>query len=337
MSNTLETICMMYRWQTEEKHQGLDCDTPSLLPFTSQKIQQHCQGLAAQNKTIKHLSSAATFSFILQYRGQVGHLLYNPEHLSSWVTGAHWGDFLTRSRCTPQQEAKSGSASCSSSGSWSWGRRWSPPGQTPGCKNVCYDKAFPISHVHLWVLQIIFVSMPTLLYLSHVMFLMHKEEKLNKEEEILRNTQSERSDVDVLLKKIEMRKFKYGLKDHRKIKMRGEIFYTYTVSIVLRSIFEIGFLLIQWYLYGFKLLALYDCERIPCTHKVKCYLSRPTEKTVFMICMLVVSLVSLALNIFEYIYVIFKRMKDRHTQRFPHSEKVALGKDLVLLKELEEQ
>uniref|UniRef100_A0A8C2I1W4 Connexin 40.8 n=1 Tax=Cyprinus carpio TaxID=7962 RepID=A0A8C2I1W4_CYPCA len=70
--------------------------------------------------------------------------------------------------------------------------------QTPGCKNVCYDKAFPISHVHLWVLQIIFVSMPTLLYLSHVMFLMHKEEKLNKEEEILRNTQSERGDVDVL-------------------------------------------------------------------------------------------------------------------------------------------
>uniref|UniRef100_A0A673FLQ1 Connexin 40.8 n=1 Tax=Sinocyclocheilus rhinocerous TaxID=307959 RepID=A0A673FLQ1_9TELE len=60
----------------------------------------------------------------------------------------------------------------------------------PGCENVCYDKSFPISHVRFWVLQIIFVSMPTLLYLSHVVFLMHKEEKLNKKEEKLREIQT---------------------------------------------------------------------------------------------------------------------------------------------------
>uniref|UniRef100_A0A8C1VZY5 Connexin 43 n=1 Tax=Cyprinus carpio TaxID=7962 RepID=A0A8C1VZY5_CYPCA len=51
--------------------------------------------------------------------------------------------------------------------------------QQPGCENVCYDKSFPISHVRLWVLQIIFVSTPTLLYLAHIFYLMRKEEKLN--------------------------------------------------------------------------------------------------------------------------------------------------------------
>ncbi len=109
----------------------------------------------------------------------------------------------------------------------------------PGCENVCYDKSFPISHVRFWVLQIIFVSMPTLLYLSHVMFLMNKEEKFNKKEEILRDIQSKGGDVDVFLRKIAMKKFKYGLEDHGKVKMRGGIFYTYIVSIVLKSIFEI--------------------------------------------------------------------------------------------------
>ncbi|XP_052001382.1 gap junction alpha-1 protein-like [Xyrauchen texanus] len=283
----------------------------------------------------------------------------------------------------------------------------------PGCKNVCYDKSFPISHVRLWVLQIIFVSIPTLLYLSHVVFLMHKEEKLNKKEEKFKDIQSKGGDVDVLLRKIETKKFKYGLEDHGKIKMRGGIFYTYIVSIVLKSVFEVGFLLIQWHLYGFKLSAIYTCQKFPCPHKVDCFLSRPTEKTVFIIFMLVVSLVSLALNVFEFFYVILKRMKDKiketeknfgsacnvkpfprnlysygyytdssapvpnlrynldtggksnssdnydkqangqnwtnfsteqnqlgqrdycHTQRFPCPEKVTLGKELLLLKELE--
>ncbi len=199
-----------------------------------------------------------------------------------------------------------------------------------GCENVCYDKSFPISHVCFWVLQIIFVSMPTLLYLSHIVFLVHKEEKLNKQEELLRDIQSKGGDVDVLLKKIETKKFKYGLEDHGKIKMRGGIFYT---CIVLKSVFEIAFLLIQWHLYGFKLSPVYECQGSPCQHTVNCYLSRPTEKTVFIIFMLVMSLVSLALNVFELFYVILKRVKDRHTQR--SSEEVSLGKDLLQLKELE--
>ncbi|KAG8582582.1 hypothetical protein GDO81_008123 [Engystomops pustulosus] len=182
--------------------------------------------------------------------------------------------------------------------------------QQPGCENVCYDKSFPISHIRFWVLQIIFVSTPTLLYLAHVFYLMRKEEKLNRKEEELKIVQNDGANVDMYLKQIEIKKFKYGLEEHGKVKMRGGLLRTYVISILFKSFFEVGFIVIQWYLYGFSLEAIYTCQRDPCPHKVDCFLSRPTEKTIFIWFMLVVSLVSLGLNIIELFYVIFKHVKD---------------------------
>ncbi|XP_028653620.1 gap junction alpha-1 protein [Erpetoichthys calabaricus] len=198
--------------------------------------------------------------------------------------------------------------------------------QQPGCENVCYDKSFPISHVRFWVLQIIFVSTPTLLYLAHVFYLMRKEEKLNKKEEELKIVQNDGGDVDLPLKQIEIKKFKYGLEEHGKVKMKGALMRTYIVSILFKSVFEVGFLLIQWYIYGFKLEAIYRCERDPCPHKVDCFLSRPTEKTIFIIFMLVVSLVSLLLNVIELFYVLFKGIKDRvKGKRDPYTNNMVMS------------
>ncbi|KAK5880630.1 hypothetical protein CesoFtcFv8_023635 [Champsocephalus esox] len=189
--------------------------------------------------------------------------------------------------------------------------------QQPGCENVCYDKSFPISHVRFWVLQIIFVSTPTLLYLAHVFYLNRKEQKFARKEEILKAVQNDGGDVDIPLKKIELKKLKYGIEEHGKVKMKGALLRTYIVSILFKSMFEVGFLVIQWYIYGFSLNAVYTCERDPCPHRVDCFLSRPTEKTVFIIFMLVVSMVSLMLNVIELFYVFFKRIKDRVKGRQP--------------------
>lgn len=189
--------------------------------------------------------------------------------------------------------------------------------QQPGCENVCYDKSFPISHVRFWVLQIIFVSTPTLLYLAHVFYLMRIEQKLIRKEEILKVVQNDGGDVDIPLKKIELKKLKHGLEEHGKVKMKGALLRTYIVSILFKSLFEVGFLVIQWYIYGFSLAAVYTCERSPCPHRVDCFLSRPTEKTVFIIFMLVVSLVSLLLNVIELFYVFYKRIKDRVKGKAP--------------------
>ncbi|TNM85066.1 hypothetical protein fugu_009244 [Takifugu bimaculatus] len=55
----------------------------------------------------------------------------------------------------------------------------------PGCQNVCYDKTFPISHIRFWVMQIIFVSTPTLIYLGHILHLVRMEEKEKQKEKDL--------------------------------------------------------------------------------------------------------------------------------------------------------
>ncbi|KAF0887371.1 CXA1 protein, partial [Crocuta crocuta] len=179
----------------------------------------------------------------------------------------------------------------------------------PGCENVCYDKSFPISHVRFWVLQIIFVSVPSLLYLVHVFYMLRKEHNLRKQGEELTVVQT--NDVSVEEIGTEIRKFKLGTEEPYKVKMRRSLLRIYTISIFFKSLFEMAFLLIQWYIYGFSLNAVYTCKRDPCPHQVDCFLSRPTEKSIFILFMLVVSLVSLALNIVELFCVFIKSIKGR--------------------------
>ncbi|XP_067840758.1 gap junction alpha-1 protein [Heptranchias perlo] len=200
----------------------------------------------------------------------------------------------------------------------------------PGCDNVCYDKSFPISHIRLWVLQIIFVSTPTLIYLAHVFLISHKEKRISKKEKHLKMLQEEGEDVGLPLKQLELKKIKYGLEEQGRIKIKGSLLHTYAVSIIFKIIFEVTFMLIQWSIYGFKFMldAIYTCERYPCPHKVDCFLSRPTEKTVFIIFMLVVSVASAMLNLTELFYIIFKNLADRVKQNshlFHGSQKINLN------------
>ncbi|XP_068125043.1 gap junction alpha-4 protein-like [Hyperolius riggenbachi] len=180
--------------------------------------------------------------------------------------------------------------------------------EQPGCPNVCYDKAFPISHVRFWVLQFLFVSTPTLFYLAHVIYLSRKEEKLKQKEDELRAVNDKDQQVDNAIAIIEKKRLKICIQEDGKVKIRGALMYTYTISVIFKSIFEAGFLLGQWYLYGFVMPARYVCERVPCPHKVDCFVSRPMEKTIFILFMLVVSLISLLLNLLELIHLVCKSM-----------------------------
>ncbi|XP_053563175.1 gap junction alpha-4 protein-like [Bombina bombina] len=167
----------------------------------------------------------------------------------------------------------------------------------PGCTNICYDKAFPISHIRYWVLQFIFVSTPTLLYLGHVLYLSRREEKLKQNE--LARLEHKEQEVDHVNEVIRKKRIKFYIQEDGRVKIRGALVFTYSASIIVKIIFEVGFLVGQWFLYGFVMHPLIVCEGDPCPHKVNCYVSRPTEKTIFIIFVLVVSLISLALNLLE--------------------------------------
>ncbi|CAJ1077985.1 gap junction Cx32.2 protein-like [Xyrichtys novacula] len=174
----------------------------------------------------------------------------------------------------------------------------------PGCKNVCYDHAFPISHIRFWVLQIIFVSTPTLIYLGHVLHVIHKENKLR---EHMKNNCGE------------MIKHPKYSDEKGHVQIKGNLLGNYMTSIFFRIILEIAFIVGQYYLYGFVMNPQIVCARAPCPFTVECYMSRPTEKTIFIIFMLVVSCVSLLLNLAEIFYLACSRSARRRARLVPAS------------------
>ncbi|KAM7375357.1 hypothetical protein PAMA_014451 [Pampus argenteus] len=202
--------------------------------------------------------------------------------------------------------------------------------QQPGCENVCYDEAFPISHIRFWVLQIIFVSTPTLIYLGHVLHIVRMEEKRREREEELRKAVRHQEDHDPLYNNGGGgKKEKPPIRDeHGKIRIRGALLRTYIFNIIFKTLFEVGFILGQYFLYGFHLRPLYKCGRWPCPNTVDCFISRPTEKTIFIIFMLVVACVSLLLNLLEIYHLGWKKVKRGVTNAFaPDTDSLMMGAD----------
>ncbi|KAJ8396243.1 hypothetical protein AAFF_G00021100 [Aldrovandia affinis] len=180
--------------------------------------------------------------------------------------------------------------------------------EQPGCENVCYDHAFPISHVRFWVLQIVSVSTPTLVYLGHVLHVVHME---NKAREIMHRQAEEELSAVMLRNGYKVPKYS----DSRgKVNLHGRLLHSYLVNLLFKVLLEVGFILGQYYLYGFTLHARYVCSRFPCPHRVDCFLSRPTEKTVFIWFMLAVACVSLFLNLVEVLYLCIRAV-NKHLDR----------------------
>uniref|UniRef100_A0A8C3NW83 Gap junction protein n=1 Tax=Cyanoderma ruficeps TaxID=181631 RepID=A0A8C3NW83_9PASS len=180
------------------------------------------------------------------------------------------------------------------------------------------ELAFPISHIRLWVLQIIFVSTPSLMYFGHAVHHVRMEEKRKEREEAERRQQAE---VDEEKLPLAPNQNKANNPDGtKKFRLEGTLLRTYIFHIIFKTLFEVGFIVGQYFLYGFRILPLYRCGRWPCPNLVDCFVSRPTEKTIFIMFMLVVASVSLFLNLVEISHLILKRI--RRALRTPAEEQL---------------
>ncbi|XP_072314513.1 gap junction protein alpha 10 a [Eucyclogobius newberryi] len=180
----------------------------------------------------------------------------------------------------------------------------------PGCKAVCYDCAFPISLIRFWVLQVIFVSAPSLVYMGHALYCIRALEKERHRRRIQLKEEMDEAELLEEQKRIE-RELK-RLEEQKRVKkvpLRGSLLRTYVIHILTRSVLEVCFILGQCILYGVHLDPLYKCERLPCPNSVDCYISRPTEKTIFMVFMIVIAGVSLFLNIMEISHLGIRKIK----------------------------
>uniref|UniRef100_A0A3B4TKJ7 Gap junction protein n=1 Tax=Seriola dumerili TaxID=41447 RepID=A0A3B4TKJ7_SERDU len=180
----------------------------------------------------------------------------------------------------------------------------------PGCENVCYDLVFPISHVRFWILQIIAVTTPKLLYLGHVLHVIHIEKKVKER----MRKQAELEDHTSLFLSKAFKVPKYT-KSSGKISIRGRLLRSYILHLVAKIVLEVLFIVGQYLLYGFTLQTRYVCVHFPCPHQVDCYISRPTEKSVIIWFMLVSAIVSLVLSVVELFYLCVKALKECMVRR----------------------
>uniref|UniRef100_A0A3Q3C6Y2 Gap junction protein n=1 Tax=Haplochromis burtoni TaxID=8153 RepID=A0A3Q3C6Y2_HAPBU len=192
--------------------------------------------------------------------------------------------------------------------------------EQPGCRNVCYDQAFPISLIRYWVLQVIFVSSPSLVYMGHAIYQLRALEKERHCKKVALRRELEAVDAELteVKKRIEkeMRQLEQGKLN--KAPLRGSLLCTYVAHIVTRSVVEVSFMTVQYILYGNRLSTIYKCEREPCPNVVDCFVSRPTEKTVFMMFMQAIACISLFLSLLEIMHLGFKRIKKGILDYYPH-------------------
>ncbi|XP_062293324.1 gap junction Cx32.2 protein-like [Scomber scombrus] len=188
---------------------------------------------------------------------------------------------------------------------------------SPGCRNACYDRSFPMSHTRFWVLQILIVSTPTLIYLGHVLLVIRRENKL-------RRRQEQKLDKNGMIKAP-----KYS-NECGKVQLKGVLLCSYMMQLVFKIMLEVAFIVGQYYLYGFIFMPMkITYSEYPCPTPVDCFISRPTEKNIFIIFMLVVAVLSVLLNIVEMFHLMISKIQERkrrNSDPFPLREMHSLKK-----------
>ncbi|NXF65305.1 gap junction gamma-1 protein [Strix aluco] len=206
--------------------------------------------------------------------------------------------------------------------------------EQPGCENVCYDAFAPLSHVRFWVFQIILVATPSVMYLGYAI---HKIARMVEHGEAdrrirsksfsmrwkqhrgLEETEEDHEEDPMMYPEIELESERENKEQQAPAKAKHDgrrriredgLMKIYVLQLLARTTFEIGFLVGQYFLYGFAVSPIFVCSRKPCPHKIDCFISRPTEKTIFLLIMYGVSCMCLLLNVWEMLHLGFGTIRD---------------------------
>uniref|UniRef100_A0A8C4Q8P4 Gap junction protein delta 3 n=1 Tax=Eptatretus burgeri TaxID=7764 RepID=A0A8C4Q8P4_EPTBU len=142
----------------------------------------------------------------------------------------------------------------------------------PGCNQVCYNAAFPISHFRFWVFQLVVLSAPPLVFVAYTIHQSSKPAESRRPENAART----------------------------------RVFYT--LQVLMRFLLEVVSLTVQYLVYGFTINDHVTCTRWPCPHRVDCFVSRATEKTVFLLYYFSANVLSVLLCFLELLMIICKTL-----------------------------
>lgn len=89
----------------------------------------------------------------------------------------------------------------------------------------------------------------------------------------------------------------------------GVLSKCYVFHVCSRAVLEVGFVLAQWKLFGFQVSTHFLCSSPPCGQLVDCYVSRPTQKTIFLLFMFCMGVLCILLNVLELNHVGWKKVR----------------------------
>ncbi|KAG7216707.1 hypothetical protein INR49_021090, partial [Caranx melampygus] len=181
----------------------------------------------------------------------------------------------------------------------------------PGCANVCYDLFSPISLFRFWLVQLVTLCLP---YILFVIYVVHK---------VSNGLTVDLSSTDHIKA---MQLFKIHQKTLSKTSVNklplvaeqtlARCFTgAYILHLMFRTLLEAGFGAAHYYLFGFYIPRRFLCQHPPCTTQVDCYISRPTEKTVMLNFMLGVAALSLFLNVLDFFCAIKRSVRQKSKRK----------------------
>jgi len=211
----------------------------------------------------------------------------------------------------------------------------------PGCQNVCFNRFSPISHMRFWAFHMMFVVVPSLIFMTYAQFQVGQVDKaeaqMNKLLEHGKEDESvyTSSDYTRLHKKtkklgVEKKKVKQTVtKDGgvEEVVWTPKIRFVYILHLIAKLALECTFFYLSYLLQiqqskrtgiqGFWVPEKYECthgeteENSACSQNplIPCWVSRPWEKTIFMLYMTIVTIISICLCLAEFFYVLTRTAK----------------------------
>ncbi|XP_062349997.1 gap junction delta-4 protein [Cinclus cinclus] len=180
----------------------------------------------------------------------------------------------------------------------------------PGCSNVCYDLFSPVSHFRFWLIQTVSILLP---YAAFSIYVLHKVAmymvKMHCLEHGCKSNKglSSPKNVKELCRSAVVNRVDCGADDLCVLNFS----VAYTVHLFIRTLLEVAFAAVQYFLFGFFVPDRFSCYHSPCTSTVDCYISRPTEKSIMMIFIWGVSSLSFLLSLADLICAL-QRMTARN-------------------------
>nr|XP_057916107.1 gap junction delta-4 protein [Doryrhamphus excisus]XP_057916109.1 gap junction delta-4 protein [Doryrhamphus excisus] len=173
----------------------------------------------------------------------------------------------------------------------------------PGCTNVCYDIYSPISLFRFWLVQLVTLCLP------YVVFTIYVVHRVSNRLTVVMGSSNQSKVIELykIQQELSAKKIPPGVEKGWLRCFTG----AYILQLIFRTLLEAGFGAAHYYIFGFYIPRRYLCQNPPCTTQVDCYISRPTEKTVMLNFMLGVAALSLFLNVLDLICAIKRSVEQK--------------------------